>query len=238
MKFKFMAATVTGVLAGICSTAGAEEPIRDNSFLLEEAYNQEPGVIQHITTFTHDLEDDAWSMRFTEEWPFFGMSHQLSVTVALGAEPDAELEDVMLNYRHQILAADGRIALAPRLSVLLPAGSGEPGAQVNLPVSLELRPIVIHLNAGATARPETEEPTSVFAGGSLIWLATSKINLLCEVWGTTEDEDALLVSPGVRGAIDVGGLQIVPGLAVPIGVGPSEGTRAIFAYLSFEHAAF
>jgi hypothetical protein len=28
-------------------------PIQDNSFLAEEAYNQEPGVVQHIQTFTH-----------------------------------------------------------------------------------------------------------------------------------------------------------------------------------------
>jgi hypothetical protein len=31
------------------------------------------------------------------------------------------------------------------------------------------------------------------------------------------------------------GLQIVPGLATTIGLGPSSGSRAIFAYLSFEH---
>jgi hypothetical protein len=31
------------------------------------------------------------------------------------------------------------------------------------------------------------------------------------------------------------GLQIVPGIAYTIGVGPSSGSRAIFLYLSFEH---
>jgi hypothetical protein len=32
-----------------------------------------------------------------------------------------------------------------------------------------------------------------------------------------------------------GGLQIVPGIAVPIGVGPSRGDVAVILYLSFEH---
>jgi hypothetical protein len=31
------------------------------------------------------------------------------------------------------------------------------------------------------------------------------------------------------------GLQIAPGVAVPIGVGPSRGERSLFVYLSFEH---
>jgi hypothetical protein len=30
-------------------------------------------------------------------------------------------------------------------------------------------------------------------------------------------------------------LQIVPGLALPIGLGPIAGERGVFAYLSFEH---
>jgi hypothetical protein len=44
------------------------------------------------------------------------------------------------------------------------------------------------------------------------------------------------VSPGIRWAWNFPtGLQVVPGIAVPIGVGPSRGDRALFLYLSFEH---
>jgi hypothetical protein len=40
----------------------------------------------------------------------------------------------------------------------------------------------------------------------------------------------------VRWAYDFrSGLQIVPGVAFPIGVGPNSGERGIFLYLSFEH---
>ena len=53
---------------------------------------------------------------------------------------------------------------------------------------------------------------------------------------STVSGESLLLNPGVRGAINVaGGLQIVPGVSVPIGVGPSRGERGVLFYLSFEH---
>ncbi|MRR28995.1 transporter, partial [bacterium] len=39
-------------------------------------------------------------------------------------------------------------------------------------------------------------------------------------------------------AIDLGKLQVVPGIAFPIGFGPSKGEYGAFAYLSFEHPLF
>jgi hypothetical protein len=54
--------------------------------------------------------------------------------------------------------------------------------------------------------------------------------------GARDWETELLLSPGLRGAVDFpSGLQVVPGLAVPIGVGPSHGEREVLFYLSFEH---
>ena len=44
------------------------------------------------------------------------------------------------------------------------------------------------------------------------------------------------IAPGVRWSYDFpSGLQIVPGVAVPIGVGPSRHERSVLLYLSFEH---
>ena len=57
------------------------EPIADNSFLIEEAYNQEAGVVQHISTFVRPDGGGAWAYSFTQEWPFPGMRHQLSYTI-------------------------------------------------------------------------------------------------------------------------------------------------------------
>lgn len=48
--------------------------------------------------------------------------------------------------------------------------------------------------------------------------------------------DSFFISPGLRWARNFpGGLQIVPGIAFPIGTGPSRGDRAVLFYVSFEH---
>jgi hypothetical protein len=52
----------------------------------------------------------------------------------------------------------------------------------------------------------------------------------------TQWSQDLYVSPGIRWAFNFrNGLQIVPGIAVPIGVGPSAGEKGMIFYLSFEH---
>ncbi len=71
---------------------------------------------------------------------------------------------------------------------------------------------------------------------------------MCEaLWNATENvpkegartlENAVFLNPGIRFAINFkNGLQIVPGLAVPIGIGPSD-SFGLFTYLSFEHPLF
>jgi len=83
-------------------------------------------------------------------------------------------------------------------------------------------------------------------GQSFIWLATSRFNVMLEyvhasaqsVVGPdqTQRQSSTYLSPGIRWAYDFpSGLQVVPGIAIPIGVGASRGEKAIFLYLSFEH---
>jgi hypothetical protein len=80
----------------------------------------------------------------------------------------------------------------------------------------------------------------------LVWLAHPRWNLLLELVHTrtqavlgldrTETQGATFLSPGIRWAHNFpSGLQIVPGIAIPMGVGASRGERAVFLYLSFEH---
>ena len=54
-------------------------PIQDNSFLVEEAYNQEDGVVQHISFFQY-LPSTGWAFTQTDEWPLRTIKHQLSLT--------------------------------------------------------------------------------------------------------------------------------------------------------------
>lgn len=264
--------TMLSLLPLVASLASAQgparpEPIKDNSFLIEEAYNQEAGVVQHISTFAHPTRGSDWAYSFTQEWPVRSIRHQLSATIPVLQVTDAGVGrrgvgDVVLNYRYQLAGASGgRVAVAPRLSLLLPTGSaagglgaGGTGLQLNVPVSLELSEhLVTHLNAGATWTPSARDgagnsarAASVNAGQSLIWLASPTLNFMLEaVWastaavtgpGLTEQTRTLLVSPGVRWAYNLPhDLQVVPGAALPIGVGPSRGSRTVFTYLSFEH---
>ncbi|HWR34513.1 MAG TPA: transporter [Clostridia bacterium] len=262
----FALSLAVGQLAGQQSEPADPAPIQDNSFLIEEAYNQEPGVIQHISFFTRSFDTKEWVYNFTEEWPVTGQKHQFSFTLSATrtgfAGAGAGIGDTAINYRYQLLGSgDTRVAISPRVSALLPSGDvrlgrgyGGAGVQVNLPVSIALnRKLVTHLNAGATwvprARNELRETASVNGynlGQSFIWLARQNFNVMLEtVWTGSESVVAsdktqrahdLLISPGVRWAHNFrSGLQIVPGLAVPIGAGPSAGDTGIILYLSFEH---
>jgi hypothetical protein len=224
--------------------AAASQAIADNSFLIEEAYNQEPGVVQHIGTWLRGLRSSPWIFTFTQEWPLGTQAHQLSYSIPFQqVSRYSGFGDAAINYRHQLLAADAGVAFAPRVSVLIPTGSetrglgsGRVGAQLNLPVSAKLgSSVVSHWNAGVTAIPNV---TTYNLGGSVIWLASPVFNILCEaVWlEQNTGQRAMILNPGVRWAHNfASGLQIVPGVAYAIGVGPSRGEQSAFLYLSFEH---
>jgi len=240
--------------------------IQDNSFLIEEAYNQEEGVVQHINTYTRQRNGD-WAYSFTQEWPVPGIRHQLSYTIPVmgfgdRADGGRGVGDIALNYRYQLIGnGDTKVAVAPRFSLLIPTGdsrknlgNGAVGYQVNVPVSVVLsEAFVTHYNAGMTYTPSAKNQNSEKAslkdfnlGQSTIWLARPNFNVMLEwLWTSeasvvgqrlTQRSDGLLVNPGVRWAYNFkSGLQIVPGVSVPLGVGPSSGQRGIFLYLSFEH---
>jgi len=249
--------------------APAEEvkKIQDNSFLIEEAYNQEAGVVQHIQTFQYLKKSKSWLYTFTQEWPVPKQEHQLSYTIPVAhIHEDGSttgLGDILINYRYQLVMKEA-LAVSPRLSLILPTGSykkglgtGAVGYQVNVPVSIELSDkFVTHWNAGATYTPHAKEPGDARAdtlgynlGASIIWLTSEDFNVMTEmVWnsnqvvnpdGTKSREKSFFLNPGVRYAINFpSGLQIVPGISFPIGLGPSKKEYGMLLYLSFEHKMF
>ena len=241
-------------------------PIQDNSFLVEEAYNQEDGVVQHIS-FVQRLSSGDLVYTQTDEWPLRTLKHQLSVTAAMnrsGAFPESGFSwgDTAINYRYQ-LAGDGEahVAIAPRLSMLLPTGNssagrgfGGWGLQTNLPISIAHgRRWVTHWNAGLTWIPSAQNAVHDRAaivnpslGQSTVFLAKPRFNVLCEwAWswnasvsgpGQTTRSQSFYVNPGVRWAHNFNsGLQIVPGVGIPVGIGPTAGQKGVIFYLSFEH---
>ena len=235
-----------GLFSPGSGAAQSEAPIADNSFLIEEAYNQEAGVVQHIGAFSRASGGAAWELELTQEWPLGGMRHQLSYMLPLldPGEVGAGLGDVQVNYRYQ-LVGDGESALhvAPRLSVLLPTGSesegrgtGSLGFDLGLPVSYVVSDaFVTHWNASVVTDTDFED-SDVFLGASVIWRARRSVNLMLEsVWDVGEN-DVLFLNPGIRWAHDfASGLQIVPGVAYTFAVS-GDAEDALFLYLSFEHS--
>ena len=82
---------------------GAGAPIRDNSFLVEEAYNQDRNVTQHIANFA-ETRDGDWAFTFTDEWPMGSVRDQLSVgMVLLDADATGDIGALAFNYRRQVI---------------------------------------------------------------------------------------------------------------------------------------
>jgi hypothetical protein len=172
---------------------GDEIHISDNSFLVEEAFNQEQGVVQHIFNFVPAWEGGRNRQRtfdfvFTQEWPLGSQRHQLSYTIPMNAlqewsdgQPSSQARgwgDVMLNYRLQVWDGKGTLpAFAPRFSLIFPTGEAERGLgqgklgyQVNLPFSKEFEHWATHFNAGLTVTPGVTagvDPLTPFQGSSI-----------------------------------------------------------------------
>jgi len=160
------------------------EVMEDNSFFIEEAYNQEVGVVQHIfnaqygTSLGSDPDEEGWTLQFTQEWPLFSERHQVSYDIPVslmrdGGEQQYGLSDIQLNYRFQALEETERVpAFAPRFSLILPTGSrdkqtgdGVVGYQWNLPFSKVLAPrFAAHLNLGLTYLPDVRIPLDDLGG--------------------------------------------------------------------------
>jgi hypothetical protein len=163
--------------------------ILDNSFLIEEAYNQEEGVCQHVfnwlgtLTRQRGLHHKDFLFNYTLEIPLGSEEHQFSFTpMAFQSfserstfgprEEQGGLGDLMLNYRYQLLKDEEgtwQPAVAPRFSLILPTGdenrglgTGQLGYQCNLPVSKQLEPFAFHFNAGFTYTPHVS--TELFPG--------------------------------------------------------------------------
>ncbi|MCC6125901.1 MAG: transporter [Pirellulales bacterium] len=152
--------------------------IKDNSFLIEEAYNQEKGIIQHIFNWVPSWDVNRGvrhresNFLFTQEWPVFSQKHQFSYSIPIGRMTDQApggpiyetegIGDILLNYRYQLLGGAGQeLSIAPRFSLALPSGdenlglgTGKLGYQFLVPVSKEYERWCFHFNAGILVTPD------------------------------------------------------------------------------------
>jgi DtxR family Mn-dependent transcriptional regulator len=237
--------------------------ITDNSFLVEEAFNQEPGIFQNI--FGAMRIDGTWAAAFTQEWPLASQTHQFSYTLAFLDDGNHRgAGDALLNYRYQAMTeGPGRPAFSPRLSLILPSGNsdngfgdGSAGLQVNLPFSKQRGDWYWHWNGGMTWLPRAEarfqrtdlvvirhdSVTSPFLAGSGIYRLRPMFHLMLESVISfdqslaevgTTRDTAFTLSPGFRGGWNVGDKQVIVGFAVPTTWGDTTNTGAFF-YFSYE----
>ena len=276
----YLLTTMVSFILATTESPGAEERpidvIEDNSFLIEEAYNQEPGVVQHIFNgvYTTTRGRHGWGFIFTQEWPVFSLEHQLSYTIPSfhlidGTDRVYGIGDILINYRYQALEeGDLKPAFAPRFSLILPTGNrdrgtgnGVVGYQWSLPFSKKLASrFAMHANFGLTYLPHVQARldgstgplspkgslVSYNVGSSAIFAILPRLHLMLE-WvgnfdqsinddGKRERSFRSTISPGFRTAIvNEEKLQIVAGIAAPIGLNRRTDNIGTFLYFSVEH---
>jgi Putative MetA-pathway of phenol degradation len=218
MRAKVWVLTIFLVYNSPVVASAQQEPIElieDNSFLIEEAYNQEPGVVQHIfqAVYSNGPRQRGWAFAFTQEWPVYGQDHQFSYTI-LGyhlineGERQYGVGDTLLNYRYQALEeGPGKPAFAPRFSLILPTGNrdkgtgnGVVGYQWSLPFSKKVASrLALHANFGVTYLPHVRSPldngqlspkrslVSPWVGGSAIYALLPRLHLMLEWLGVIQD---------------------------------------------------
>jgi hypothetical protein len=260
----FISALVAVLIVQELQAADEDGPtakaLQDNSFLIEEAYNQEPGVVQHIGTLQRQGRD--WFLAFTQEWPLASQAHQLSYSVPYswlrseGIRTDG-IGDVKLNYRWQAFTETMHTpAIAPRFSLILPTGSeskglgeGSFGYELALPISKIVSDrITLHGNLGFRSFFDVngEQPRALFAGGSIVYAISRELNVLLEgLWEISESvtpnaiierEKSFTLLPGLRYAFNFpDSAQLVTGFGFPIRFGIGKVDPGIFFYLSMEH---
>ena len=240
-------------------TTGSNRPweITDNSFFVEEAFNQESGVVQNIFGI-YAPGDGSWVSSFTQEWPIRVHAHQFSYTVALArADRTAGVGDVLLNYRFQVWDESARRpAFSPRVSLVLPTGdairgrgNGSMGWDVNLPLSKQFRDLYLHWNAGFTSLPSAEGVSGTYnlftprVAASGIWRVRPMFNLMLEsvfAWpeeitgATTDRHYATTVIPGFRTGWNTGEAQTIVGVGIPVSFSSGSTDTGVFGYFSYE----
>jgi hypothetical protein len=253
-------ASLVPLVAPLIAAEPLAKGIQDNSFFIEEAYNQEPGVVQHIQNVAVFFADGGKEITpiFTQEWPVFSQTHQFSYTIPhTFGEEETGFQDIRLHYRLQALMESERYpAFAPRFSLVIPTGDadkglghGRLGYEVNLPFSkIVSNRWSVHFNAGGFVFPDVNDRDLVNynLGGSAIYAVTSNFNLMLEsvaFWGEDVDDQrkvdrtlTALLSPGARYAFNLpNDAQLVVGLGLPVGLTSDSPDWGLFFYCSFEH---
>lgn len=230
--------------AAAAPVAAPSSVIEDNSFLLDEAYNQDPGVVQITQVFQILPSTGEWSHSPAIEFPIVTENHQITLQFPFSRPMGASLSlnDFALQYQYWLIHAK-YFHLTPRIGAVFPTGnstigtgSGTVGAQAGLSTTVNFGDaFAFHTSGNAFLYPGSRATDGVATttwdasiAASLIWRPLSWLNLLTEGVLTSDQtplpggsigRDLLAtVSPGARFSIRLGEhrtWEIVPGVAVP-----------------------
>ncbi len=211
---------VLTLLSGVTARAAEPRPIdgfSDHSFLLEEAYNQDRGEVQHTlnAVYSNDFWRRGWSFNFEQEWWLFTQDHQVAFSIPfshLREEGDKQrgVGDIEIEYRYQLTEEGPNIpAVAPGFGFILPTGNrdkgtgnGVVGYEWSVAASKKVASrLALHANLGLTYLPKVRVPlddnkrlspkrslVSYDVGASAVFALSSNIHMLLEWVGEFEDE--------------------------------------------------
>ncbi len=152
----------------------------DNSFLMEEAINQDKGVMQYISDFYFDnIRGGNFLYSFNQEIPITHLKHQLNYTIfyhVLEATPTSDQNsgfgDINVGYRYMVFGKKDWAMVVPGITLILPTGKsikgqgiGGVGGQVSLAITKRLsHKLVTHYNFGYTFISQADRYTSTITG--------------------------------------------------------------------------
>lgn len=254
----------TLLLALLALPVISQAKIEDNSFLLEEAFNQEWGVYQFIQKYQYLDQSKTNEYVFENEIPISDKVHQFSYEIPIAktdANAESSIGDMSLNYRWQPLNKDGFL-LAERIGLILPTGkvsegtgSGVYGLEFMQAATLTLgERWMNHWNIGFDILPNAKTDghtkrgttTGITAGSSIIYLLRDDFNLMIEALvqtgqsinadGSKVSESSVTLNPGFRWAwnFDWKETQIVPGVSFPTQMTDNKTDQGVLLYLSIE----
>ncbi|HXG51411.1 MAG TPA: transporter [candidate division Zixibacteria bacterium] len=206
------------LLSGPAASAAEPRPIdgfSDHSFLIEEAYNQERGEVQHIlkALYSKDSRRPGWSFAVEQEWWLFNEDHQLSFSIPFFRLRDEGkrqrgVGDIAVAYRYQLAEETASVpAVAPKFGLIFPTGNrnegtgdGVVGYEWSLAASKKVASRwAVHANLGLTYLPKVrarlDDPrrlspkrslVSYDIGASTVLALSSNIHLLLEWVGELE----------------------------------------------------
>ncbi len=182
----------------------------DNSFLLNEAFNQEKGVLQYASNFYFDdLRGGNFLYNFTNEIPLGGERHQIGYSLSYylqnketSTDGAGGFGDVNVSYQYLLSGKKSWAMVVPSVTLIIPTakngyGSGGLGAEADLYVTKRIsRRVVTHYNFGYTYISSADLYITTSTGGravgyerdlqfkkiaaSAIWYPARKFNLMLE----------------------------------------------------------